>query len=230
MTTYGLVHGAWHSGWHWHPLVAELTRRGHRAVAVDLPCEDPAAGAAEYAAQVTAALDGIDGDVVLVAHSLGGLTAPVVAQRRPVSRLVLVAALLPVPGRSLDEQAEAFAGAPPMLLPGLGAGQVGHDDGSSSWQPEAAVPVLFPDSPPDLAAEAATRLRRQCWRVSQERTPLDHWPDVPTEYVLCAGDGVVNPAWSRWAAVELLGSLPRELPGDHSPFLSRPADLADLLT
>lgn len=230
MTTYALVHGAWHAGWHWHPLVDELTRRGHRAVAVDLPCEDPAVGAAGYAQVVLDALSTVDDDVVLVAHSLGGLTAPVVAAARPVSRLVLIAALLPVPGRALDDQPAAFPDAPRILRPGLGAGQVDHDDGASSWRPEAAVEVLYPDAPPALATRAAARLRRQCWLVSQERTPLAHWPDVPTEYVVCADDHVVNPAWGRWAAHELLGVVPREIPGDHSPFLARPQVLADLLT
>jgi hypothetical protein len=230
VTTYALVPGAWHSAWHWQWLVTELTRRGHRAIAVDLPCEDPSAGAVEYAAVVDAALSGVDGAVVLVAHSLGGLTAPVVAAGREVSRLVLLAALLPSPGRSLDEQAQAFPGAPRMLVRGLGSGQAHHDDGSTSWRPGAAGPVLYPDAPAVLAAEAAARLRRQYWRVSRERTPLPRWPDVPTEYVVCAGDRVVNPEWSRWAAPELAGVVPREIPGDHSPFLSRPAELADLLT
>ncbi len=229
MTTYALVHGAWHAGWHWHLLAAELERRGHAAVAVDLPSEDPSAGAEAYTAVVLDALSGVDGEVVLVGHSLGGLTVPVVAARRPVARLVLLAALLPVPGMALDDQAAAFPGAPRMLAPGLGTGQIPHEDGSSSWDPVVAAGRLYPDSPPELAARATARLRRQCWLVSQERTPLPRWPDVPTEYVACGADTVVSPEWSRWAAREHLGLTPTVIPGDHSPFLARPAELADLL-
>jgi pimeloyl-ACP methyl ester carboxylesterase len=44
MATFGLVHGSWHGAWCWERLVPELEARGHRAVAVDLPAEDPAAG------------------------------------------------------------------------------------------------------------------------------------------------------------------------------------------
>jgi len=44
MATFGLVHGSWHGGWCWERLIPELEARGHRAVAVDLPAEDPAAG------------------------------------------------------------------------------------------------------------------------------------------------------------------------------------------
>lgn len=229
MTTYALVHGAWHAGWHWHPLATELERRGHATIAVDLPSEDPSAGAEAYAGVVLAALSGVDGDVVLVGHSLGGLTVPVVAARRPVSRLVLLAALLPVPGMACDDQAAAFPGAPRMLVRGLGHGQIPHGDGSSSWDPVIAAGRLYPDSPEELASRATARLRRQYWLVSRERTPLERWPRVPTEYIACAADTVVNPEWSRWAAREYLGLTPTTIPGDHSPFLARPAELADLL-
>ena len=120
MTTYALVHGAWHGAWCWDHLAAELHRRGHHTVAVDLPDGDPAAGCASYAETVTAALGGAGQDVVLVGHSLGGLTIPLVAAARPVRRLVFLSALLPQPGRSLDDQVAAD---PSMICPGLGDGQ-----------------------------------------------------------------------------------------------------------
>ena len=59
MTTFALIHGAWHGAWCWERLAAELERRGHRAVAVDLPCDDPAAttpSGPEAAADYTKAL------------------------------------------------------------------------------------------------------------------------------------------------------------------------------
>ena len=49
MATFGLVHGSWHGAWCWERLVPELEARGHRAVAVDLPAEDPAAGLTRHA-------------------------------------------------------------------------------------------------------------------------------------------------------------------------------------
>src|SRR5205807_1207149 len=69
--TFGLIHGAWHGAWCWEPLVAELERRGHRAMAVDLPCDDPAATTMDNAKLVADALGDAD-DVVVVGHSLGG--------------------------------------------------------------------------------------------------------------------------------------------------------------
>src|SRR5437773_1616556 len=105
--TIGLVHGAWHGAWCWDRLVPELEARGFPCVAVDLPAEDPGAGAGEYAAVVAGALDtAVDPaeGVVLVAHSLGGLAIPLVADHRPVRLLVFLCAFLPQPGRSMTEQ------------------------------------------------------------------------------------------------------------------------------
>jgi thioesterase domain-containing protein len=228
--TFGLVHGAWHGAWCWDLVAAELRRRGYRAVAVDLPCADPDAGAEAYARTVLHALDDAD-ELVLVGHSLGGLTIPVVAQAlaetgRPVRALVFVAALLPTVGASFDDGARDD---PDRLMPGLGAGQIAHEDGSSSWQPPAAIALMYPDAPPELAEWAAARLRRQHWRVSQEVSPLRAWPSAPVTAIACGSDAVVNPDWVRRAARVRFGTEAVQLPGDHSPFVGRPVELVDLL-
>ena len=155
MAVFALVHGGWQGGWCWDLLAAELIARGHTCVAPDLPATDPAAGAAEYARTVLDALPGPD-EVVLVAHSLGGLVAPLVAAAGPVRRVVYVAAMLPAPGRSVDERARAGER---MTRRGIGRGQTANADGSTSWRPQAAVELLYPDSPPERAAAAAARLR-----------------------------------------------------------------------
>ena len=77
-----LVHGAWHAGACWQPLVDELTARGESAVAVDLPCEDPDATLDDYAQAVVDGAAGFDEPVIVVGHSLGGLTIPLIPSRR----------------------------------------------------------------------------------------------------------------------------------------------------
>ena len=89
MSTFALIHGAWHGAWCWSELVPELEARGHRAVAVELPIEDNALAFSDYARLVTEAVDGSD-DVIVVAHSLGGCTAPMV----PAARVVFVLSLI----------------------------------------------------------------------------------------------------------------------------------------
>jgi hypothetical protein len=69
VTTFALVHGAWHGAWCWERLVPELEARGHRAIAVDLPCEDVAAGCAAYAEVVAGAAADAGADLVLVGHT-----------------------------------------------------------------------------------------------------------------------------------------------------------------
>jgi len=76
-----------HGGWCWKKLVPELEARGHAAIAPDLPCEDPDATWEDYGRTVPDALADTGGDVVLVGHSLGGMTIPIAASLRPVRRL-----------------------------------------------------------------------------------------------------------------------------------------------
>jgi pimeloyl-ACP methyl ester carboxylesterase len=219
MSAFALVHGGWHGGWCWQLVQAELAARGHSSVAPDLPITDPDAGAVAYADAVLAALPA--DDVVLVAHSLAGLVAPLVAAAAPVRRVVNLAAMLPEPGRSVDDRARAGER---MTRRGIGRAQLVGDDGSTSFRPDGAVELLYPDSPPDRAAWAVARLRRQHWRVTAEPSPVPAPVAVATTYVLCTGDRIIDADWARAAVPELV-----ELPGDHCPFLARPAELAELL-
>jgi pimeloyl-ACP methyl ester carboxylesterase len=226
MTTFALIHGAWHGGWAFDDLVAALRSRGYDAVAPDLPCEDLEAGAARYAEVVDDALGGRDDDVVVVGHSLGGVTAPLVAQRRPVRRLVMLCGLVPLPGRPL---ADRFSD-PDLFQPGPAERTTRRDDGLSHWlSAQDAIAAMYADCDPAVAAAAARRLRGQAPMPSREDSPLAAWPDVPTSSILCTEDLMVGPAWSRRVATEELGVEPIELPGSHSPMLSRPAVLADRL-
>src|SRR5438552_7289681 len=102
MATYVLIHGAGSDSWYWHLVVPDLQARGHDVVAVDLPCDDDAAGLAEYTDTVVDAI-GDRTDLILVAQSMGGFTAPLVCERVPVRFVVLVAAMVPRPGESPGE-------------------------------------------------------------------------------------------------------------------------------
>jgi pimeloyl-ACP methyl ester carboxylesterase len=228
VTTFALVHGAWHGAWCWERLGPELERRGHAAVAVDLPADDPAATFADYAGVVAGALDGAGDDVVVVGHSLGGLTIPLVAARRPVRALVYLCALVPIPGASLSEQLRAE---PETFVAGYDAGlAIDRDRRTSRWVDfGVARERLYGDCAEADARWAFARLRPQARGANRVPCPLDALPDVPTVAIVGAGDRTVEPAHGRRVARERLGVAAVELTGDHSPFLSRPAELADLL-
>src|SRR5947209_6342173 len=109
MATFGLVHGVCAGGWCWEGVTPLLEAAGHDVVAVDLPCEDRDATFSDYAEVVHEALGARD-DVVLVGHSTGGLTIPLVAVGRPVRELVFLCGVIPVPGQSVVDQGFDFRG------------------------------------------------------------------------------------------------------------------------
>ncbi|GAA4287404.1 alpha/beta hydrolase [Georgenia daeguensis] len=188
------------------------------------------------------------GDVVLVAHSLGGFVAPLVAARIPVRRLVLVAAMVPAPGETAGEWWETSGYRAAVgerdAAHDDGAGRddrAGHDDASrdddagvdragADEDPRAAeIATFMHDLDPALAAEALRRSRDQAGRVMSEPWPLSAWPDVPTSFLLLADDRVFPPSFLRGLARERLGVEADEMPGSHCAYLSRPAELAERL-
>ena len=227
MTTFVLVHGSWHGAWCWERLIPELEHHGHDAIAVDLPCDDIEAGCAAYAEVVIAQTARLGEDLVLVGHSLGGLTIPLVAAARPARKLVYLCAVLPRLGLSLVDQLEQE---PAILTLGFGQGIAQDELGREYWADEdKAIEAFYLDCPRQLASWAAARLRHQARAPGLEPCPLAQWPAVECVSVLTTDDAVVNPRWSRTAALEQFGATTLELPGGHSPFLSRPAELAEAL-
>ncbi len=170
-----LVHGSYHGAWCWDRLAPELEALGHRVIAADLPVSDPSLGASAYADAVIEAIATMP-EPVLVGHSMGGLVTPIVAARRPIRRLVFLAAFLPLPGLSANEQraTEALAG---DVVPTTAEWT---DLGDDVWMvgPNTAREVFYHDATPEVAAWAAARLRPQCYRVMSETTPLAAWPAV----------------------------------------------------
>jgi pimeloyl-ACP methyl ester carboxylesterase len=211
LATYVLIHGAGDVGWYWHLVESELRARGHDVVAPDLPCEDDSAGLPEYADAVIEAI-GDRTNLVVVAQSLGGFTAPLVCDRPAVDLLVLVAPMIPSPGE------------PPA---DYWTNTRYEDEVRESYDDEIAL--FYQDVPPELAAEALKRGRPQSEARMHERSPLKAWPDVPTRVLLCQDDRLFPAPFLRRIAQERLGITPDEIDGGHTPALSRPKELADRL-
>jgi hypothetical protein len=140
--------------------------------------------------------------------------------------MVFVCGLLPTPGRPLSDR----FGDPDIFVPGPAERTERGEDGLSRWlTPQDAIAAMYADCEPEIARGAAARLRGQAPTPSRETCPLAAWPDVPASYIVCTEDRMVGPAWSRRAAREQLGVEALELPGSHSPMLSRPGVLAEML-
>lgn len=228
VATFVLVHGAWHGAWCWEKLIPELEFRGHKAVAIDLPSDDPAATFEVYADVVLEAMHGLaEQEVVLVGHSLAGLTIPLVAARQAVRHIVYLCALPAVPGLSFVDQ----LGTENMLNMGYVAGLGDTDpEGRRAWvNPDLAREIMYADCDDQTAEAAVARLRPQAQTPYSIPCPLESYPETPTTYIVCSEDKLVNPSWSREFAQTRLNAELVEMPGSHSPFLSRAADLASVL-
>jgi pimeloyl-ACP methyl ester carboxylesterase len=221
MTTFVLIHGAGDSAWYWHLLVAELRKRGHDAVAMDLPSDDEAAGLPEYADAVVDAV-GDRAGLVVVGQSFGGFTAPLVCERVPVELLVLVAGMIPSPGEPPQDW-WANTG-----YEAANREQTEHE-GSAANGEEDVIATYYHDVPPELAAEALARERPQSGTPMGKPWPLDAWPAVPTRILLCRDDRLFSAEFMRRVARERLGITSDEIVGGHCVALSRPNELADRL-
>ena len=217
MATYVLIHGAADVGWSWHLVEAELRERGHDVVAPDLPCDDDSAGLTQYADTVIQAI-GDRTDLVVVAQSFAGFTAPIVCSRVPVDLLVLLAAMIPLPGE-----------APGDWWDNTGYEAAIRERDEREGAPEDEIALFLHDVPPDLAAEAMRRGRDQSGTPLATPWPLTAWPDVPTKFLLCRDDRFFPPAFLRRVVRERLGITPDEIDGSHCVPLSRPVELAERL-
>ena len=210
MATFAIAHGAGDVAWSWHLVAAELERRGHEVVAVDLPSEDDDATLSDYADTLIEAVGDRD-DVVVVGHSLGGYTATLAAERLKADLLVLISAMVP---RAGETPSEWWSNTGLSELPS-------HDGDETS--------LYLHDVAPALAAEALRRGRDQSGRPMDEPWPLDSWPDVETRYLALADDRCFPVAFVRTMVRDRLGFDPDEMPGSHCAFLSRPEELAERL-
>jgi pimeloyl-ACP methyl ester carboxylesterase len=211
MATFVLIHGAGDSAWYWHLVAAQLLERGHDVVAPDLPCDDDSAGLSKYAATVIDAI-GDRTELVVVAQSFGGFTAPLVCDRLTADVLVLVAAMIPTPGE-----------APRDWWTNTGYEQEEREHYDDT------VELFYHDVPPRLVAEALKRGRAQSETPTREPWPLDEWPDVPTRVLLCRDDRLLPARFLRRVARERLGITADEIDGGHCVALSRPEELAHRL-
>jgi pimeloyl-ACP methyl ester carboxylesterase len=222
MTTYVLIPGAGGAAWYWHRLVPVLQQRGQDVIAVSLPAGDHSAGLAEYADAVIDAI-GDHRELILVAQSLAGFTAPLVCERLPVDLLVLLNAMVPAPGEAA----------------GQWWANTGHDEARAEQAAREGrrlkddpdlLDAFFHDVPADVTAEAmANGAPVQSSTPFALPWPLKAWPDVPTRFLQGSDDRFFPVELQRRVAADRLGITIEEMPGGHLVALSQPELLASHL-
>ena len=220
MSRFVLIPGAGGAAWYWHRVVPELRARGHEAVAVDLPGADESAGLPEYADMVVAAIAS-QRDVVVVAQSMGGFSAPMACSRVPVRLLVLVNAMIPLPGET----------------PGDWWGDTGWEPARVAAAQAGGYPAEFElatyflhDVPAEVVTAGEEHQYAEADIAFGQPCVIERWPDVPTRVIAGRDDRFFPLKFQRQVARERLGADVNEIPGGHLAALSRPAELTDQLT
>jgi len=235
MTTFVLIHGAWHGGWCWDLVASELKTRDHRVVAPDLPglgrdrtpLKD--VSLASWADHVANLVRSQGEKVVLVGHSRGGLVISEVAERCPeaISSLVYLAAFLVPNGKTLQDM--LALGEPREVAKDAVSMQ---PDGISSVIPIHRVGSIFYNTTsPELQARAANQLTPEPMMsfVTPVQVSNDRFGRVKRAYIECLQDNAIPIELQRTMQAFLPCSPVVTLDSDHSPFYSQPSQLADAL-
>jgi pimeloyl-ACP methyl ester carboxylesterase len=213
-----LVHGVAHGAWCWSRTRADLVRRGHDVLAIDLPLT----GLDDDATAVRRALDDWGRHAVLVGHSYAGLViSKAAAERADVQHLVYVAAMLIEGGDVYLDRMREFPAAPMLDRVELSG------DGNFVVPAEAAVGCFYNECDVGEATEAARRLGPTAVACLAVATGAEPWRSIASTYVLCERDRAIHPDFQRWMSTRA-GEVVT-LDTDHSPFMSMPEQFADLL-
>jgi len=205
MAVFVLIHGGGSTAWDWHLVKPLLEASGHGVVAVDLPIEDADARLQDYVRAVKEAV-GDAQHTIVVGHSLGGFTAPLVCDELHSDGLVYLSAMIPLPGETFGD----------WWI------NTGHD---RETIPEEAFFNLVPE---DLARQATERGRDQQGAWMSGPWPGGH-PDVPTLAILCREDEFFPASFMRRQVQDRLATEPLEIPGGHYATLSHPEAVAAAL-
>jgi pimeloyl-ACP methyl ester carboxylesterase len=234
-----LLHGAWQGSWAWDRLTPLLTEAGIESRALDLPgngrdeTKASDVSLALYVAHVCQRIDGIDGRVVLVAHSGGGLVASQVAEAVPerIAGIVYVAGMMLPSGVAFaDLTAELIRDDPRAA--GIGPHLVWAPDRLTSRVPEgAALHFFFHDCPAVFARAAARRLvpHPEGGRAVRPSLTPERFGRIPRLYVETLHDRSVVLAAQRRMQALVPGAAVASLPTGHAPQLAAPDKLAACL-
>jgi pimeloyl-ACP methyl ester carboxylesterase len=234
-----MVHGGFHGAWCWERVIDELGRLGHEAVAVDLPGHGERrneTAPTTFEERTGAILEVLRPGDVLVGHSGGGFDITHAADAVPdmISHVSYLAAGLPREGRTWPEamalRADGTMG--DFDAAGLLSYLRFHEDGAVSVAAVAGAREKFFHDCEDETVRWA--FERMCPERAGETssTPVsvaNFWAaDLPRSFILCLQDRAQE-RWNADLVAQRLGVEPLSIDTSHSPFLSRPRELAELL-
>jgi pimeloyl-ACP methyl ester carboxylesterase len=236
--TLVLVHGSFHGSWCWAKIVPLLEREGYTVITPNLPASggDPApvenADLNSYAARIATIIDDVKGPVVLVGHSMGGIVTSQVSEMRPnrLAATVYVNGLLFRTNESLVSFLDEHKGlnVDDLVLKNM---KVSADGQIATFPTDKAAEVFYNACSPADADWAKVQLTPQRTKVYADKLQLtpERYGQVKRYYVRGANDHAVSPLYQEAMLKNTACEKVFTLDGDHSPFLSAPAKLAEII-
>lgn len=225
-----LVHGGLHGAWCWKYLIPELAARGHAAIAIDLPGHGERVNEeASLAGYRDAIAEAIEPGDILVGHSAGGFFASLGADAAidRVRHIVYLAGGLPIEGLPMHA---AGAGIQADRRIAELVEVIDNGRRMSFRSPEGAVEFFYHDCSPEMASWACSMLTPEPLAPMLEPISVPRlWAaQLPRSLIMCRQDRTGKTETAPLTAARL-GVEPLWIDSSHSPFLSQPAALADLI-
>jgi pimeloyl-ACP methyl ester carboxylesterase len=234
MSTYVLIHGAWHGAWCWKKVIPLIEKEGHNVVTPDLPGhgEDkrPIAEITlqAYTDRVCEILDEQSDPVILVGHSMGGVVITQTAEYRPekIKKLIYLAGFLLQNGESLRQHGKTDTES--LALPNL---IMSEDESYSNVKEEALKEVFYADCSDEDVEFAKSRLVPQSVApfVTPVSTTEKYFGRVARVYISCLRDKTISPSIQEKMYKALPCGKVISMDTSHSPFFSAPDELANHL-
>jgi len=233
LSTFVLVHGAWHDGSAWNATIRHLEKSGHRTFAPTTTGNGKSASRkVTHAMCSKSVVDAIVAsdlrDFILVGHSFGGTVISKVAEAIPerIRRLVFLTAFVLRDGKSLLDE-----------VPPETASFFVHVARESA---DNSIKLPFPvfreqfinDASLEMAQNVYSQLSPQPFQPLADCLDLSKFYSLPTpkSYINCTEDIALPPGefgWHPRMSARLGLYRLTQMPGSHEVMYSNPAGLAE---
>lgn len=213
-----LVHGAFADGSSWSKVIAQLQGKGYNVIAV----QNPLTSLGDDVAATKRAIAQLDGPVLLVGHSWGGMVISEAGKDPKVAGLLYVAALVPEEGQNVNDVNAAMpptAAGPEFQL---------SPEGFLSLSPKGINEFFAQDASPEQRKVIHATQVTWAAAATQEKVYSPAWKTKPSWYIVATKDGMINPDLERYKA-KLIKATTIELESGHVPMVTEPKKVGNFI-
>lgn len=230
--TYVLVHGSWQAPYVWDAVRNDLTSKGNKVIVVELPGHGNDATPTHtlsldvYRDKVIQEISAVDGKVILVGHSMGGMVVTEVAEKIPakINKLVYIGAFVPQSGQALLEISDPDSKLGASLIPS-------QDQLTLDVNQADLIGLFIPDGSEQAKRSVQDHYRAEPAIPFTNKVTItpQNFGSVEKVYIKTLRDIVISPGLQdKMIAAAGIKTI-YEVDASHSPFLSQPKQVAELL-